>query len=100
MVEMTSSVFPALLATSAPTPGRDFLSDVHLGLCYFEKSTYCAYAMKVFELVACSSTRLARPQGVTSIVHILSLYAPSLTMALHDCLLSAGSSHALMHLYM
>ena len=43
-----------------------------------------------------TQARLARPQGV---VHILSLYARSLTMALHDCLLSACSSHALMHVH-
>ena len=60
--------------------------------------------MKIFDRSICVSelepislktqARLARPQGV---VHILSLYARSLTMALHDCLLSACSSHALMH---
>ena len=88
-------------------PVRDFLSDVYtlFGLCYFEKSTYCECAMKVFAYLKVSvlvpislktQARLARPQGVT---HILSLYPRSLTMALHDCLLSACSSHALMHVH-
>ena len=79
-------------------PVRDFLSDVYTLF-------GCACAMKVFAYLKVSvlvpislktQARLARPQGVT---HILSLYPRSLTMALHDCLLSACSSHALMHVH-